>query len=256
MATGLLVLCLGQATRLVEYLGGHDREYQGAIRLGATTTTDDAEGEVLERRRVPPLTGSALDRLERQFRGELLQRPPAYSAVKIGGRRAYALARSGEAPALSARPVRIDSLTLTVVDPQTIALAVACGPGTYVRSLARDIGEALGCGAHLAALRRTRAGTFDVDGALDLARVEVLAAAGELPAALYAPDEALLDRAAAILVRERADRLRQGVPIQVQMESAARPGLARVYDSGGEFAGVGELTPGGVIRPVKVFPRR
>lgn len=254
MATGLLVLCLGNATRMVEYMTRHDKRYVGTIALGATTTTDDAEGEVVEKRPVPWMGDGELRELERRFTGELQQRPPAFSAVKVAGQRSYAVARRGGTPVLEERPVRVDELVLKVAGPGELAIEVQCGPGTYVRSLARDIGEALGCGAHLAALRRTVCGAFTIENAVTLDALEELVAAGELEASLLAPDEGLRDAGAAVVTVERGKQLRQGMmlaPLAAGMRPAA---VARAYDTGGAFLGVAAVDAGGQIRPVKMFP--
>ena len=254
MATGLLVLCLGKATRMVEYMTRHDKRYVGTIALGATTTTDDAEGEVVEKRPVPWMGDGELRELEWRCTGELRQRPPAFSAVKVAGQRSYAVARRGGTPVLEERPVRVDELVLKVAGPGELAIEVQCGPGTYVRSLARDIGEALGCGAHLAALRRTVCGAFTIENAVTLDALEGLVAAGELEASLLAPDEGLRDAGAAVVTVERGKQLRQGMmlaPLAAGMRPAA---VARAYDTGGAFLGVAAVDAGGQIRPVKMFP--
>ncbi|MEP7216707.1 MAG: tRNA pseudouridine(55) synthase TruB, partial [Anaerolineaceae bacterium] len=152
MATGVLVLCLGRATRLVEYMTRHDKHYVGEITLGVTTDTDDAEGDELELKNVPELTEADLRRLEAAFIGDLQQRPPAYSAIKIDGKRAYALARAGAVVELRSRPVVVHELRLDPIAADRLRVEVRCGPGTYVRSIARDIGELVGSGAHLSAL--------------------------------------------------------------------------------------------------------
>jgi tRNA pseudouridine55 synthase len=153
--TGVLPLALGPATRLLPYLNGTKR-YEGVIQLGVSTSTDDLEGTVLSTAPVPTLTTPVLDALLEPFRGEILQRPPQVSAVHVQGERAYARARRGETLELEARPVTVETLELLHWDPdqQRLHLAVTCSAGTYIRSLARDLGEHLGCGGSLASLRR------------------------------------------------------------------------------------------------------
>jgi tRNA pseudouridine55 synthase len=165
MATGLLVLCLGRATRLVEYMVGHDKAYTGIIQLGASTTTDDAEGEVTERAPVPALTADDQRRVAAAFTGRIEQVPPAYSAVKVAGQRAYAVARKGGAVSLGARPVTVYEMALELEGSDRLRIEVRCSSGTYVRSLARDMGVALGTLGHLAALRRKSVGGFGVEDA-------------------------------------------------------------------------------------------
>jgi len=253
LATGLLVLCLGQATRLVEYMVGHDKRYVGHIRLGQATATDDAGGQVISEKPVPPLTRADLDTIASEFTGPISQAPPAYSAVKIGGQRAYAAARAGKVVALQPRPVTIHDLRLQQEQPGLLSITVTCSAGTYIRSLARDIGERLGCGAHLASLRRTHAGRFDVASALTLERLELAVQDGRLPNLLRFPDEGLLDISAAIVTVERGARLAHGEVLEGR--AAATPGaeVARIYDSQGGFLAIGSVAPGGHVRPLKVL---
>ncbi len=171
--TGVLPIALGAATRLLPYLDGA-KAYRGVVQLGLATSTDDLAGEELERRTVPALTAADLERALEPFRGAIRQRPPQVSAVHVQGERAYARARRGEALELAERAVTIDRLELLGWDPATgrLELAVACSAGTYIRSLARDLGEALGCGGCLASLRRTAALGFQLEQALPLDRLE------------------------------------------------------------------------------------
>lgn len=165
MATGLLVLCLGDYTRFAAWLTDDDKVYEAIATLGVTTETDDAEGDVLATREVPTLNAEELERVLARFRGEQEQVPPAYSAIHVKGERAYDLARRGEAVELSARAVHVQRLEMVRFDSPDLRLACQVSKGTYIRSLARDIGEALSCGAHLSALRRTRSGAFSVEKA-------------------------------------------------------------------------------------------
>ncbi|MBA4179063.1 MAG: tRNA pseudouridine(55) synthase TruB [Anaerolinea sp.] len=253
MATGVLVLCLGQATRLVEYMTAHDKRYEGEIVLGATTTTDDAEGEILLRRPVPPVVEAQLRELERRFRGYLSQRPPAYSAIKVDGIRAYARARAGEERQLPERPITIHEIALAPLSPGRLRVAVHCGPGTYVRSLARDIGEALGCGAHLGSLRRTHVGRFSLTGATTLNAIAAHVENGTLEEVLLQPDEGIAEFDAAIVDHPRAAKLRFGAVVAGLVPAARATLPARIYDTAGEFVGVGSVAENGEIRGVKVL---
>ncbi|MCP9815967.1 tRNA pseudouridine(55) synthase TruB [Synechococcus sp. GreenBA-s] len=172
--TGVLPIAVGAATRLLPYLDGA-KAYRGVVQLGLTTSTDDLAGEALERRAVPALTSAELERALAPFRGAIQQRPPQVSAVHVDGVRAYARARRGEALELAERPVTIEHLELLAWDPPTgqLELAVACSAGTYIRSLARDLGAALGCGGCLASLRRTAALGFELEQAVPLERLEL-----------------------------------------------------------------------------------
>ncbi len=163
-ATGLLVLCVGKATRLQQYLLGWEKTYAGEIKLGWGTTTYDTEGEPLaEPRPVPALDGVVLGDLVARFSGELDQLPPPYSAKKTGGRKFYELARAGEEVPLEPKRVTVHRLSLEPAAPDVLRFEVTCSSGTYVRSLAHDIGEVLGCGGHLGSLRRTRIGPWTVE---------------------------------------------------------------------------------------------
>jgi tRNA pseudouridine55 synthase len=171
-ATGVLVVALGQATRLIEYVQEQtSKRYLATVHFGQTTTTDDAEGEILETRPVPELSLPELDRQLAAFRHTIRQKPPAYSAIHVAGQRAYDLARAGVTLDLPEREVTIEQLT--VLDWQTplLTLDIVCSKGTYIRSLARDIGAQLGSGAHLASLRRTAVGTFTLANAITLTRL-------------------------------------------------------------------------------------
>ena len=251
-ATGLLVLCLGQSTRLSEYVMAHEKTYTGEIVLGIVTDTADCEGAVTARRPVPPLDGATLERLARQFTGRIAQVPPAYSAVKVAGQRAYDLARQGKAVELAARPVEVFELQLTLLAADRLRIDVRCGPGTYIRSLARDIGEALGCGAHLASLRRLRSGRFAVDEAWSVEELERLAGMGRAGEAVLPADEALLEHDCALLGPAGAAAFVHGNVHRAG--GALRPApAARVYSTAGEFLGVGAVDAGGSVQPVKVF---
>src|SRR5512135_2156722 len=155
MATGLLPICFGEATKIAGYLLGSRKAYEAEVRLGATTTTDDAEGEVVSARPVPPLTEASIEAALCTLRGRITQTPPAYSAIKQGGVALYKRARRGEDVQVPEREVEVYRLDLLGHEHDRVRLHVECGSGTYVRSLARDLGERLGCGAHLVALRRT-----------------------------------------------------------------------------------------------------
>ena len=177
MATGVLVVGVGKATKLLTWVSGHSKEYVATIRFGIATNTDDAEGVPTRVRGCASLSGEDLERALAPLRGDIMQVPTTVSAIKVGGKRAYALARAGEDVTLAARPVRVSRLEVlapprlakaTVAEANEADVAVECSSGTYVRALARDAGEALGVGAHLIALRRTRVGDFPLEEALTL----------------------------------------------------------------------------------------
>ncbi len=168
MATGVLVVGVGRATRLLGHLALDEKDYLATIRLGATTTTDDAEGEVVSEADAGSVTDDALRAAIADLTGDITQVPSSYSAIKVGGVPAYKKARSGEQVTLAARAVTIKRFDVLARDGADVDVAVTCSSGTYVRALARDVGKALGVGAHLTALRRTRSGAFRVESASDL----------------------------------------------------------------------------------------
>ena len=171
-ATGLLVLLLGRFTRLAEHFSGENKSYEAVIRLGAETPSMDSETEITAERDFSGVTREMLERVLEKFRGEIMQVPPMVSALKVGGRRLYELARQGVEIPREPRPVTIFRLELGRFEPPFAALSVDCSKGTYIRSLAGDIGRELGCGAMLAELRRTVSGRFDIASAVSVETVK------------------------------------------------------------------------------------
>ena len=171
LATGVLVICLGGATRLSEYVMHTTKRYEARGLLGVTTDTYDAEGEVLLRRDASAVTREQVEQALTAFTGDIRQVPPMYSAIKQGGRKLYDLARAGEVVEREARAVQISALTVTDWQPPELTLDVICSAGTYIRSLAYDLGESLGVGAHLTGLRRTASGDFTLENAVSLATI-------------------------------------------------------------------------------------
>jgi tRNA pseudouridine55 synthase len=240
----VLPLCLGQATRVVEYLGKTGKAYRATIRFGVVTETYDREGRILREAPVA-LTREQIAAALPDFLGEQMQRPPVYSAIKRDGQPLYALARAGQAVEVAPRPVRIDALTIVAWEPPDLTLDVECGAGTYIRSLAYDLGERLGPGAYLAALTRTRSGPFTLAMSVTLDELERALADENAPfwrTRFFAPDEALLDWQAAILNMESATRMRNGQPMRFAADGRAgerRDGmLIRAYTDDGRFLGI------------------
>jgi tRNA pseudouridine55 synthase len=183
MATGLLLLCAGGAARLQGFFTRMDKTYEGTIRLGRATATYDREGEpVGEDRDYAHVTAEAVEQAAGAFRGEFLQSPPPYSAKKVGGRKFYEMARKGEAVPSLPKTVKVSRLEFGPLADGRLAFAISCSSGTYIRSIAQDLGERLGCGAHLDSLRRTRIGDFTVSDAATLARFEAFTQAERLAA--------------------------------------------------------------------------
>jgi tRNA pseudouridine55 synthase len=234
MASGVLVLCLGVATRLVEYYQGHDKVYLARVTLGEETDTCDAMGAVVESAPVPSLDRQTVEEMLAQFVGTIDQVPPIFSALKQDGESLHRKARRGETVTVEARPVTIHSIDLIDFSaPDQIAIRVHCSAGTYIRSLARDIGRALGTVAHLSKLRREQVGAFTLEDAHSLAEIEAAADAGKLPALLL-PVGAGLDLPKIVLAGDTVKRLGYGqkVPIPVPKE------LAHVLNAGDIAQGV------------------
>lgn len=219
-ATGVLPVALGHATRLIDQLTDAGKGYSGLVRLGVITATDDAEGEVLEQHPVPEFSDALIEAAVAPLRGLIMQLPPIYSALHIDGRRAYELARAGQAVALEPRPVRIDRLDWRRVDAQSLLIEVDCGKGTYIRALARDIGAALGCGAHLASLERTAVGPFRLESAVALD--DLLAAPESLPGLLLPLETALESWPAVYLDVEQARRASHGMALRLEVPTGDR----------------------------------
>jgi tRNA pseudouridine55 synthase len=246
MATGVLVLGVGRATRLLGYVAGADKDYLATIRLGQATFTDDAEGEVVASASAAAVSDEALQSAVRQQTGELLQVPSTVSAVKVDGQRAYRRAREGEVLDLPPRAVvvsRFDILRTSrpTADLLDVDVAVTCSSGTYVRALARDVGAALGVGGHLTHLRRTRVGGFDESMARDLATLSGVDDLTGLDAAVGATFPRL------DLSAEQADAVRHGRPSPVPAtvaNVAADPWPAGVFDPDGHVVALVEAREG------------
>ena len=228
LATGILPIALGEATKTVPFLMDADKAYSFTIAWGSATSTLDREGEVVARSDVRP-TPEAIEQALKAFVGEIQQIPPAYSAIKVDGQRAYDLARQGETVELAARTVRIHSARLAAApDPDHALIEIACGKGTYVRALARDLADALGTCAHVSELRRTRVGPFDEARAISMENLEDLIHKVAGSEALLPVETALDDIPALAVTTEDAFRLKQGRPIVLlprQVETL-RPALA------------------------------
>ncbi|MFO8073728.1 MAG: tRNA pseudouridine(55) synthase TruB [Polyangia bacterium] len=251
LAEGLLLICLGRATRLVELLMGGEKIYRARIALGRQTETDDAQGETLAEADVPPLGEKSVRAALARFTGEIEQVPPAYSALKQEGVPQYRRARRGERVEPRPRKVRIDAIELERLGERELELTVRCGRGTYIRSLARDLGIALGTRAHLAALRRTHGSGFDVEEALPLARLDE--PGFDLGSRVVPLGEALRGRPRAVLGREEARRVRDGQRIEPPggLEETAQGPLV-LLDDRGELVAVAEQREGR-LAPLKVF---
>jgi tRNA pseudouridine55 synthase len=247
LASGVLPILFGEATKFASFLLEADKEYLATVKLGETTSTGDAEGEVIERRQ----TDVANDRIEAalaRFRGEIMQTPPMYSALKRDGRPLYELARAGLSVERAPRPVVISELSFAGRSGELIELIVRCSKGTYVRTLAEDIGAALGTGAHLAGLVRLAAGGYRIEQAVRLDELEAMAEA-ERDARLLSLEGLLAGLARIELDTERARRFRNGQPVSGEVAASGR---CVVFGGRGELLGVGELGQGGDLRPLRL----
>ena len=254
LATGLLPIALGEATKTVPYAVDGTKHYRFTVRWGAATDTDDAEGRITETSTVRP-TRDAIEALLPQFTGDISQVPPAYSAIKVAGERAYDLAREGETVTLEARTVHVEALELIEMsDPDTASFRARCGKGTYVRALARDMGNVLGCLGHLTSLRRTRVGTFEESKALTLEALEATKEGGEdaLLARLLPVEAALQDLPMVSVGQSDAARLLRGQPVLMRGRDAPIiPGPAYATCKGHLIA-VGRIDKG-ELHPVRGF---
>ena len=211
-ATGVLAVALGEATKTVPYITDALKAYRFTVRLGQATNTDDAEGEVIATSDARPTDADIKDALG-QFVGDIMQIPPKFSAVKIDGQRAYKLARDGEDVTLAARPLWVEELVMIDrPDADHVTLEMTCGKGGYVRSIARDLGDALGCHGHVTQLRRIWSGPFDVEQGLTLERIDALAHDPELDTYLQPLEVGLSDVPEVRCPPEAATRLRNGNP--------------------------------------------
>jgi tRNA pseudouridine55 synthase len=256
MATGVLPVCVGEATKLVPFLMGGDKIYAAEVVFGVTTDTLDATGRILDRRSASSMSEGQLREVLSGFIGTIRQRPPAHSAVHVGGKRAYELARAGHAVELSEREVVIHEARLETFDPSGAAtacarLTVRCGMGTYIRSLAADLGERLGCGAHLSALRRLKAGGFSIEQAIPIAQLTDRPDGDPLPVVALA--DALSFLPAVRLKAEQVQPVRDG---KLSVINAIPPpdqaDRARLLRPDGTLLAVAEVV-GGNLRLARVF---
>jgi tRNA pseudouridine55 synthase len=250
-ATGMLPVALGEATKTIAYLGDALKGYDFTLRWGAATTTDDAAGEVIATSDLRP-TDDAIRAALPAFTGDIRQVPPQFSAVKVDGERAYDLAREGEHMELQARDLHVETLELTGrPDPDHATLHFVCGSGGYVRSIARDLGQALGCLGHVVTLRRTWVGPFDVEAAVTMDRIEALARTPEIDALLHPVALGLADLPELRATEDGAVRLRNGNPGQV-LPGAAEYGDIAWASLDGVPVAVGRLRAG-ELHPERVF---
>lgn len=251
-ATGVLPVCLGAATKIIEYLQDAGKTYYAEVHLGIATDTDDQDGLIVAEAPVPDLDAGELDRALAPFRGDLAQIPPMYAAIKQEGRKLYEIARAGGTIARPPRAVRIETLMLLGWEPPLARLLIDCSKGTYIRAIARDLGAALGCGAHLARLSRLRSGPFFLDQALTLGTLEAEFAETPWPELALHPDVALRDWPAIVLDDAGTLAWRQGKELRVGTGIAGEH--CRAYSTDGEWLGLGRFdAERAAWRPEKVI---
>lgn len=239
MATGVLLVCLGQATRVAEYLMAGRKRYRATITLGVTTDTYDADGQVVSSGGATDLACAEIEMALSSFVGSIEQVPPMYSAVKQDGQPLYKLARQGKMVERKPRPVEVDEIVLLDWTSPSLVVEVACSPGTYIRSLAHDLGQQLGCGAYLAALARLSSGQFTLEQAVSLGRLQEAFQHGQEAQYLLPLDEALLDWPAMIVGADDARRIVQGQTVCGGLVVARGDEvLCRAYSLDGDFLAI------------------
>jgi tRNA pseudouridine55 synthase len=258
-ATGVLPILVGRATRIAEYLVDWDKEYRAQLRLGETTDTQDATGQLLVSLDPRGVTEGDLQTVLARFRGIQQQLPPMYSAVKVGGQRLYKAARAGKTIDRTERSIVIHALELVSFDSPNATLRVVCSKGTYVRTLCADIGQALGVGGHLVTLERRRVGPLSIEHALTIEQVAAHVEARTLASQFRSLDELLFELPAVVVNEEQAERVLHGTPVSPvgngQFLSSLGTGNVRLKDAAGRLLAIGihDRTGPGAIKVRKVL---
>ena len=248
MATGVLPVFVGRATRGVEFFEHAEKVYETVLRPGLTTDTEDITGTVLTEQEAF-VTGEMVEEVLKKFRGDIMQIPPMYSAIKVNGQKLYDLARKGREVERQPRPITIHELTLLDMDAEGIHLRVRCSKGTYIRTLCKDIGEALGCGGCMAALRRVQAGEYTLEGSIPLRRLLDISEAGEDVEHLLRPVDSMFASHPKLSLNEKQARLvKNGNAFADHCEN----GTYRVYAPDGEFLALCRAE-GGRVSTIKSF---
>jgi len=257
LATGLLPLCFGEATKVSGFLLDADKSYLATIKLGVKTSSADAEGEIIETRPVDNYTQTQINTAIEKFLGDIEQIPPMHSALKVDGQPLYKLAHQGKSIERKSRAVHIYHIDVIHYENDILEIDVACSKGTYIRTLAEDIGEELGCGAHLIALRRTASGPFDIEESITLEKIEELTKDAKEQGyekadnELMPAEEALHDWASVDLSEDAAFYLCRGQAVQVP--NAPTSGLVRLFSEEKGFLGIGEILDDGRVKPHRLF---
>lgn len=253
LATGVLPLCLGEATKVSQFLLDSDKKYRARIKLGERTDSGDSAGVVIHRSDSVTVARKQVEKALQQFRGTISQVPPMYSALKVAGVPLYKLARKGTVIERESRQVTVYSIELTGFDDTEIELEIACSKGTYIRTIADDLGEILGCGAHIVALRRTQAGVFTEQDCVSrqfLESEKELAGLDRIDQQLIPMDEAIGDLPVVVLPSVTASCIRNGQAVLVR--HLPKEGLVRLYDEG-QFIGIGCIDDDGMVAPRRLI---
>lgn len=253
LATGLLPLCLGEATKVSGFLLDANKSYLATIKLGIKTSSADAEGDILETRPVENYSKNQINSAIENFLGDIEQIPPMHSALKVDGQPLYKLAHQGIVIERQSRAVHIFNINVLRFEDDEIDIEVHCSKGTYIRTLAEDIGEKLGCGAHLSALRRTASGPFNIEDSVTIEELEKLADSGfeEMDDVLMPAEDALHDWEDVNLSEDAAFYLCRGQAVQVP--KAPTSGLVRLFSDEKGFLGIGEIMDDGRVKPHRLF---
>lgn len=251
LATGVLPICFGEATKVSTFLLESNKRYQTIAKLGQTSSTGDAEGEILLEREIPELSVDKINQVLRQFTGEISQVPPMYSALKKDGKPLYELARKGEVVERKARQVTIYELALIEKTENTLVLDVNCSKGTYIRTLVEDIGEALGCGAYVKMLRRTEVSPFEGCDSYRFDQLEALKKSGDLEKSLLPVDRALQQWQQIEITKAESRAFLMGQTIKVDLNDADEN--LRVYSDNGDFLGIGYIKHPNSLAPKRVM---
>jgi len=252
LATGLLPICLGEATKISAYLLNADKKYRAICKLGSTTTTADSEGDVLTESDVPELDRNLIESVLNRFTGELDQIPPMHSALKQNGQPLYKLARQGIEVERKSRRITIYSLELEKIEENNLYLSIHCSKGTYIRTLSEDIGKEIGCGAHLAGLQRTATGPFELEQSSEFEVLESLAEQGieQLDAKLLPMEKALGHIPVVKLTENSSYYIKQGQAVMVP--NAPTDGLVRLLNEQ-HFLGIGHILDDGRVAPKRLI---
>ena len=252
LATGVLPICFGEASKVTSYLLDSDKRYLCTLQLGAVTSTGDKEGEILKEHDIPAISSTQLETILEQFRGDIEQIPPMYSALKHNGQPLYKLARKGIEVDRKVRKVRIYKLQVMDKTDTTITCDITCSKGTYIRTLAQDIGEMLGCGAHLSMLRRIEVSPFDCSQLYTIETIENLMAENNEADSLLLPiDTALTHYPAITLSQEEAQRIQNG--LKVKRAGIPQANIIKLYLENGDFIGIGRQAGENLLAPKRLM---